>query len=139
MTVWSRLSIPVSCFVSGAAWRSSRSKDLAKLAWQRWSEPFIGRSRITLRGCEEIQSGPRWWSLRGEMEERGGRLRHLPNDGNPDVGTAAKNRQSAGPLARECRQREPHHDDCDPPQKDCAQHANPIRNMKAEILTPRHH
>src|SRR5438552_1331105 len=27
---------------------------------------------VGLRGCEEIQSGPRWWSLRGEMEERGG-------------------------------------------------------------------
>src|SRR5713226_4093532 len=30
------------------------------------------RHRATLRGCEEIQSGPRWWSLRGEIKERGG-------------------------------------------------------------------
>src|SRR5256714_11057782 len=31
-----------------------------------------GPGNVALRGCEEIQSGPRWWSLRGETEERGG-------------------------------------------------------------------
>src|SRR6266704_2942332 len=29
-------------------------------------------SVVILRGCENIQSGPRWWSLRCEIKERGG-------------------------------------------------------------------
>src|SRR5712675_2402146 len=33
---------------------------------------YMNGALSALRGCEEIQSGPRWWSLRGEMEERGG-------------------------------------------------------------------
>src|SRR5713226_7837915 len=36
------------------------------------SEAIVWHGRLVLRGCEEIQSGPRWWSLRGEIEERGG-------------------------------------------------------------------
>lgn len=32
--------------------------------------------------------------------------------------------------------RQPDCDDCAPQQKDCTQHANPIRNMESEILTP---
>src|SRR5258706_8626366 len=57
----------VSPFSSASSCRGWKHEEARRNSSERKAALFV-----ILRGCENIQSGPRWWSLRCEIKERGG-------------------------------------------------------------------